>query len=124
MTEQRSVTIEGTITPAAGVLAYRERKTVAYTERIGRLATLGFIRIVEFHNEAPQAEPVEEVNDQGGAQLTVERQIEVPRRNASRAEWAAWLDENEIAYPPESGRDDLVIIWEESGRGEDIGNDS
>lgn len=42
----REVTIEGTETPAAGVLARGKRATVAYTARIARLISFGYVRIV------------------------------------------------------------------------------
>lgn len=42
----REVTIEGTETPAAGVLPRGRRATVPYTTRIARLISFGYVRIV------------------------------------------------------------------------------
>ena len=43
----KSVTIEGSITPAVGVLARGERRTVALTSYIEDLVAKGYIIIVE-----------------------------------------------------------------------------
>lgn len=57
----REVTIEGTETPAAGVLARGKRATVAYTARIARLISFGYVRIVSGPTtvEDDEAVPVE-----------------------------------------------------------------
>ncbi|SIB69179.1 hypothetical protein [Mycobacteroides abscessus] len=57
----REVTIEGTETPAAGVLARGKRATVAYTSRIARLISFGYVRIVSGPTsvEDDEAAPVE-----------------------------------------------------------------
>jgi len=58
----REVTIEGTEIPAAGVLARGRRATVAYTTRIARLISFGYIRIVSGptpvdEDESPESAP-------------------------------------------------------------------
>lgn len=52
----REVTIEGTETPAAGVLARGKRATVAYTARIARLIGFGYVRIVSGPTPVAQEE--------------------------------------------------------------------
>lgn len=44
-------------------------------------------------------------------------EIEVPGGNGSRAEWAAFLDAKEIAYPETATRDELRELWRSEGAG-------
>lgn len=68
----REVTIEGTENPAAGVLARGKRATVAYTARIARLISYGYVRIVAGPTPVEEDEvvqpPVETPADSEGAE--------------------------------------------------------
>lgn len=117
------VTIEGTPTPAVGVLAKGERKTVPLTSRIQNLAERGFIRIVDTRDSTPPAprpapvpDPIEldEVDD--------EVEIEVPAGNASRDAWLEFLFYKGIEVPvDEDGdfppRDGLKALWQQVSGG-------
>ncbi|WP_016891497.1 hypothetical protein [Mycobacteroides abscessus] len=59
----REVTIEGTETPAAGVLARGKRVTVAYTARIARLISFGYVRIVGGPTPVEPAEPAADLDE-------------------------------------------------------------
>ena len=56
----RSVIIEGSTTPASGVLARGERKTVQLTPRVQRLINRGFVVVVELLDlpNIPDAAPL------------------------------------------------------------------
>ncbi|QNL30148.1 tail assembly chaperone [Gordonia phage Mariokart] len=99
------VTIEGSIQPCSE-LARGERRTVALTDRVQRLIRRGFVVVVDDH--AP--EPVAETDDLDAP----EQGADAPKLNASRDEWAGYLDglEPPIAYTDEDGRDDLVRLWQ------------
>lgn len=51
--------IEGSVTPAAGVLARGERRTVALTDHIRDLSARGYITIVEVIEPEPDPAPVD-----------------------------------------------------------------
>lgn len=115
----KAVTIEGTLTPAAGVLERGERKTVQYTDRIDRLVTGGFIRIIEFLDDGVEqvAEAtdapveVEEVNPLGGHPLD-EVIPDPPARNASRDDWAEYLAKYTDIETEGKDRGDLITAWD------------
>lgn len=37
-----------------------------------------------------------------------------PTTSALKGEWEAWLDQNELAYPTDATKADLINIWEDS----------
>lgn len=81
----REVTIEGTETPAAGVLARGKRVTVAYTARIARLISFGYVRIVGGPTPVEQAEPAADLDEvvQPGEDKTASPKA--PRSRGTRA---------------------------------------
>lgn len=52
--------------------------------------------------------------DQPAADTEHQADAEPPARNASRDEWAAWLDAAEppIEYPADARRDELIALWD------------
>lgn len=84
----REVTIEGTETPAAGVLVRGKRATVAYTARIARLISFGYVRIV--------AGPTSVENDE-----VVQPPVETPADPEGVSEAAS--DEQDGGPDPEPG---------------------
>lgn len=107
-----SVLIEGTLLPAAGVLKRGEQATVAYTDRIQRLVQGGHIKIVEFYPDEDDAPvEVEETSEEGGHELVQESEAVEPKRNASLSEWQQFFTDQDLQYPAEAGRDDLVAAW-------------
>lgn len=117
-----SVTIEGTTTPAAGVLARGERRTVALTERVQRLVDRGFVRIIERRESAPVVVPDPVVEPDPIEFDEVDDEVEVPAGNASRDAWLEFLFYKGIEvpvdedgdYPP---RDGLKHLWQQVSGG-------
>jgi hypothetical protein len=119
------VTIEGTVTPAAGVLKRGEQATVTLTPRVERLIKGGFVRIVGVrtnHNEgAPPApaepelpfdEPEEPVDYPGEPDEEAPySSTDEPARNAKKEVWQEFLTEQNIEYPDDASRDDLIAGW-------------
>ncbi|MBV9919267.1 MAG: hypothetical protein JOY78_00210 [Pseudonocardia sp.] len=105
-----TVVIEGTHTPAAGVLGRGERKTVRYTDRIARLVENGFIRIVG-------GDPVDDTTEpeaDSAAQPTPE--TDTPAGNATTEEWVAFLRGKNVDIPSTEtgetpGREELKVLW-------------
>lgn len=90
-----SVTIEGTLTPAVGVLRRGERKTVQYTERIGRLVANGYVKIV---GSDPAPTPVD-------------AELAEPAESATKTAWKAFLDAKGLEYPADATKADLIAGW-------------
>ncbi|MCV6982092.1 hypothetical protein H7I53_17905 [Mycolicibacterium pulveris] len=141
------VTVEGTVTPCAGVLPRGERRTVTVTPELRKWVRRGCVKVVEGSLDPPaELEPVVEESasiDVPGLELTSEDddseqpasdtdhddddspdtlawapryEATPPPRNASRNEWAVFLDNHEpdpIPYPPGAGRDELIDRWDE-----------
>lgn len=103
-----SVTIEGTVMPAAGVLETGERKTVALTPYIHQLVDGGFVKIVEVHTDDDQVEVTETITSSG-----IEELVE-PKRNASRDDWAEYLAQHRSGIVTEGkNRDELQAEYDE-----------
>lgn len=116
------VTIEGSLTPAAGLPGRGERKTVQHTDRIDRLVEKGYIVIVETFDGAP--EPDEDQDDEQDDQADDSSRDESapPKANASRVDWAEFLTSQGVSFPDDEGgewasRDDLIIIWQQASGG-------
>jgi hypothetical protein len=107
MADYASVIIEGTLTPAAGVLERGERKTVAFTPRIQRLVEGGFVKVVE-HLDGPLEDELVGDQDPGDEGLTDTPQP--PAKNASRDDWSTFLESQNIEAG-ERTRDELVQAW-------------
>lgn len=97
------ITIEGSITPAAG-LARGERREVQDSDEVRRYVELGFANVVddEGHIEpAPLPEPVKP-----------------PAKSASRSDWAEFLGEyTDVPVTDDRTRDELVgdfEVWSET----------
>lgn len=164
MAREHEVTVRGTHTPCAGVLATGEVRTVAVTDHLRRLVKNGCIEVIEGslrapvgdvdeprreHQEPPEEPQISSVDepafDAGGvvqsagrvvAFTTPERILPVsgpapaveapvvvkaPKRNASRAVWAEFLDNHEpdpIPYPADADRDDLIALYDRWSVGE------
>lgn len=102
-----AITIEGTVTPST-FLASKERRTVERTEFIDKLIRKGYVKVVPTPDTVKvAATPVEPDEVELPA-------VTGPPKNASRDEWAAWLDEAGIEYTDEDGRDALIALWDES----------
>jgi hypothetical protein len=107
------VTIEGTVQPAAGVLRRGEQARVQYTDRIRRLINGGFVKVVTWHDPEPKASP----SAPEGAPAP---DLELPKRNASREDWAAWLTFKGVTFPADASRDEMVDYWDDAtGQTED-----
>ena len=103
-----SVTIEGTVMPAAGVLETGERKTVALTPYIHQLVDGGFVKIVEVHTDDSEAEVTETITPEGVAPLVE------PKRNASRDDWAEYLAQHPSGIVTEGrNREELQAEYDE-----------
>lgn len=105
------VTIEGSLTPCVE-LPRGERRTVALTPHVERLIKRGFVVVVDDNPIPPltdadfeDAPEPEAVGDPGP--------VQPPKLNASRDEWAAFLD-GKIEFTDDDGRDDLVRLWQGS----------
>ena len=111
------VTVEGTITPST-FLARGARLTVERTEYIEKLIRRGFIQVVGTQPQAPAQALVEETPTPAPVEETaVPADAEpqpTPPRNARRDTWAAFLDQEKIAYEDSDSRDDLIERWENS----------
>lgn len=106
-----SVTIRGSVAPSS-FLARGETVTVARTAHIDRLIARGYVEVV-----GETTLPAPEIEGGEGVALSLVSEVDVsapPARNASRDAWAAWLDDKGIAYPPVSGRDDLIAAWDDA----------
>lgn len=105
-----SVVVEGTLTPAAGVLGRGERATWAYTSRIQDLANKGRIKIIKYiaddDEAAEPAEPPVPPEDHVPSEKPT-----APARNASLTTWQQFFDAHGLTYPQTAGRDDLVAAW-------------
>lgn len=93
------VTIEGTLTPSV-MLARGERSVVEHTPRIDRLVRYGYIKIVEGDDEPivadkPYVRP------------------EPPNGNASRDDWAEYLNQHTGIDTEGKGRDALKAEYDE-----------
>lgn len=154
------VTVEGTVTPCAGVLRRGERRTVTVTPELRKWVRRGCVKVVEGSldpppefasggvisgpvqspdsipvvlspgyvapNEPEQVVPNEEIDDGPPTVAWSPFAVAAPPRNASRKEWAEFLDNHEpdpIDYPPDAGRDDLIDIWDEHQRNRGDGLD-
>lgn len=119
------VTIEGTVTPSVE-LARGERRTVEYTEHVGRLVRLGAVRIVDRPAPAPAPAAVPASEPLETVALEPDPSVDehgdgpdgdgVPAKNASTKVWRAWVADNVPGVTADDvadkGRDQLVAAWE------------
>lgn len=108
------VVIEGTLTPAAGVLERGRRKTVPRTARIDRLVAGGFIRIVEVKgghaDHRPETDTVTEQIAEDAAQddtpesVGQSEQDDVPTEDNRVDEIVKWLEAHDAEIPVVDGR--------------------
>jgi hypothetical protein len=131
------VTIEGTLSPAAGVLKRGEQATVTLTPRVKRLIKGGFVKVVGVHTgpgegappppqgapddtpDAPDKEPDdepddtpdEEDDDTPDEEDDVPDALDEPARNAKKEVWQEFLTDQNIQFPESASRDDLVAGW-------------
>ena len=98
-----TITIEGSLTPAAG-LARGERREVQDTEAVRDYVARGFAVVVD--EKTGEAEPPE-----------LPEPAKAPAKSASRDDWAEWLAENTDVVTEGRTRDQLVgdyEVWLES----------
>ncbi|APQ42284.1 hypothetical protein PBI_RICH_23 [Mycobacterium phage Rich] len=98
------ITIEGSISPAAG-LARGERRTVQDTPDVRAFVAKGFAVIVDERTETEREadEQAEFARDALG----------VPARNASRDDWAEFLAQHPGGFVTEGkNRDQLIAEWD------------
>lgn len=130
--------VEGSLVPCMW-LGKGDRKTVELNDRVGgpssptwqQLIGKGYVLLVGRIDEpAPKVEaepPVVEADEPNGEDGDVdgERPADPPRKNASRADWAAFLRARGVDFPDGdedagelwAGRDDLIIIWQQASGG-------
>lgn len=119
-----SVIIEGSTTPAAGVLRSGERATVQLTPRIERLIAKGFVTAVKYLENDPAPAPVAQsidTDDTDDDVLDAEtdgNDAAVPHGNASKAEWLEFLTAMGVDIPvgDDGGlptRNELRDLWQE-----------
>lgn len=110
------VTIEGTTMPAAGVLRRGERKTVQYTNRIQRLVSGGFVKIVEEHDTPVPIEELSITDRLPRTQIDIKPGTApidgVPSRNSNTETWKQFLTQKGISYPEDAGRSQLIAFWD------------
>lgn len=92
------VVIEGSLTPSTHLPRGR-RARVLRTPFVDALLAGGYATVVEEADGAAQPAP------------------RPPRRNASRAAWAAFMAELGVQAPDEATRADLVAAWERVAAG-------
>lgn len=122
-----SVIVDGNwavVEPSEDVLAETARKLLAAADHpwdvqvtIGR--RLGFrvpaalvdaLGLIEAEEEPDHGDDDAQGSDSGDNEKP-ETTPDPPSGNASRATWAAFLDEQGIAYKDDDGRDDLRDLW-------------
>lgn len=110
----KSLLIEGTTQPAAGVLARGEQKWVADSPRIQGLVSGGFIRILEEVEHGDEPEELVPTNDEGGTPLQDRPEVEPPKKNATTEEWYTFVEQNipGVTIPEGATRDQLIGAWE------------
>lgn len=119
-----TVILEGSVTPAAGVLETGERSDwVQLTPHVQDLIDKGYVIVVRkfYDDEDPigpaiDLEPDEQDSDEDSDSL------EVPKGNASTEEWAAFLRTKDIEIPVNDegeipGREGLKAIWQQFSGG-------
>ena len=104
-----SVTIEGSVMPS-DALARGERKTVAYTPEIAQLIERGYVNLIEsFTDEDDEYEAEAETEDDEDDED--DETVVAPGRNESLKAWQEFFTAQELEYPADAGRDDLVAAW-------------
>lgn len=96
-----------TVTQAPGGLGFRLPARYASEVHGALVASPEAVGVDEGVSPEPVEEPVEEVVPEAVGDSAV-----VPARNATRGAWATFLDSVGVAYPEDSGRNDLVDIWD------------
>lgn len=100
-----TITIEGSISPAAG-LARGERRTVQDTPDVRAYVAKGFAVIVEDERTDIEREADEQAEIARDA-------LGVPARNASRDDWAEFLAQHPGGFVTEGKtRDQLIAEWD------------
>lgn len=93
------VTIEGSLTPST-YLPRGVRRVVTLTPFIERLVRRGFVRIL------PEEPTTEEV--------AVAATDPAPARNATRDEWAEFLERQGFTVADSATRTELIATWDEA----------
>jgi hypothetical protein len=93
------ITIEGSISPAAG-LARGERREVQDSDEVRRYVAQGFAVVVDEETGEPEESPLPEA-------------APAPARNASRYDWAEWLAEETDIVTEGKNRDTLQAEYDE-----------
>jgi hypothetical protein len=93
------ITIEGSISPAAG-LARGERRTVQDSKAVRTYVRLGFANVVDEETGEPEPSPLPEP-------------VKAPSRGASREDWAEFLATETDIVTEGKGRDVLVDEYDE-----------
>lgn len=116
-----TVILEGSVTPAAGVLETGERSDwVQLTPHVQDLIDKGYVIVVrKFYDDedAPEPEGVHPETESDDS-----NELEVPKGNASTEEWAAFLRTKDIEIPVNDegeipGREGLKAIWQQFSGG-------
>ena len=75
-------------------------RDIEVTDRVRRRVKLGIFQVIEGSLDDP--EPAAEETPAA----------EPPAKNASRADWAKFLDAKKVEYEDDDTRDDLIDVWE------------
>ncbi|AYD82020.1 hypothetical protein I5G60_gp25 [Mycobacterium phage Saguaro] len=92
------ITIEGSLTPAAG-LARGERREVQDSAEVREYVRRGFAVVVDEESGQPEPAPLPEP-------------VSPPARNASRDDWAEWLAEHTDVVTEGKDRGELIESYD------------
>jgi hypothetical protein len=112
-----SITVEGSLMPAAGVLGRGERATWEDSPRLRDLIRKGHLKLISESwpddQDAPEpagGHPVNEATE--STDPVVGEPVVAPARNASTEKWAEFLRSYHVEFPADASRDDLIAIWD------------
>ncbi|QGH75273.1 hypothetical protein I5G61_gp25 [Mycobacterium phage Quesadilla] len=92
------ITIEGSLTPAAG-LARGERRTVQDSKEVRDYVRRGFAVVVDEETGEVEETPLPEP-------------VKAPAKSASAEKWREFLGEQEIEHDPDANREELIEAYE------------
>lgn len=109
------VTIEGSLTPST-YLGRGQRARVELTGEVERKVALGYVKIVERHDDTglTVTELEADANAEAArADLTPHTLANPPKRNASREDWAEFLAASTDIVTEGKDRDTLIAEWDD-----------
>lgn len=110
------VTVEGSNTPST-FLARGARVTVERTPYIEKLIRKGYVKVVA---TPPVVEEIRAaVEPQLEATAAERRLVQAPFVSALKSEWAEFLDSQNVAYPENATKTEMIARWRELTGAED-----